>query len=386
MLSLLLAGLLAAVGPARAAEKVAIRAAEHDGFARVVFDWPAPVTFTATVRGRDIRLRFDRPLLAAVRVIPRKLRRYVADAHLSKDRKSIDIVLTGTYAVETFSLGKAVVADFRPAGNAIAMRAAYSDRARAGDSAAPRLPVRVGQHEKYLRLVFDWTKPVDYKVQEIGETVRLRFGRDARIDMAALRSNLPPEFAKAEARTDAGALVLTGGTAYVFANTPALLNTIYQVNAQGQLAPTIAGWVVLLAPLALVFFLSFRIQHMSQSAAQLTFWGYAALVGASLASIFVVYTDASIATTFFVTAATFGTMSLYGYTTKRDLSGFGNFLFMGLIGILIASLVNIWLQSAASTWYPTGQPSQAKKLTPLSIWHVSASPTWHAPEVERSVT
>jgi FtsH-binding integral membrane protein len=147
-----------------------------------------------------------------------------------------------------------------------------------------------------------------------------------------------------------GALALTGITAYVFANTPALLNTIYQVNAQGQLAPTIAGWVVLLAPLALVFFLSFRIQHMSQSAAQLTFWGYAALVGASLASIFVVYTNASIATTFFVTAATFGTMSLYGYTTKRDLSGFGNFLFMGLIGILIASLVNIWLQSAALTF------------------------------------
>jgi FtsH-binding integral membrane protein len=147
-----------------------------------------------------------------------------------------------------------------------------------------------------------------------------------------------------------GALALTGITAYVFANTPALLNTIYQVNAQGVLSPTIAGWVVLLAPLALVFFLSFRIQHMSQSAAQLTFWGYAALVGASLASIFVVYTNASIATTFFVTAATFGTMSLYGYTTKRDLSGFGNFLFMGLIGILIASLVNIWLQSAALTF------------------------------------
>jgi len=145
----------------------------------------------------------------------------------------------------------------------------------------------------------------------------------------------------------AGALALTGVVAYVFANSPALLNIIYQVSPQGVLAPTIAGWVVLLAPLALVFFLSFRIQQMSQSTAQLTFWGYAALVGASLASIFVVYTSASIATTFFVTAATFGAMSLYGYTTKRDLTGFGNFLFMGLIGILIAMLVNIWLQSAA---------------------------------------
>ena len=149
----------------------------------------------------------------------------------------------------------------------------------------------------------------------------------------------------------AGALALTGVTAYVFASSPALLNMIYQVDGRGMLSPTVPlGWVVILAPLALVFFLSFRIQHMSQSAAQLTFWGYAALVGASLASLFVVYTEASIATTFFVTAATFGTMSLYGYTTKRDLSGFGNFLFMGLIGILIASVVNIWLQSAAMTF------------------------------------
>ena len=145
----------------------------------------------------------------------------------------------------------------------------------------------------------------------------------------------------------AGALALTGGIAYLVANTPALLNMIYAVNPQGALAPTMLGWVVMLAPLALVFFLSFRIHAMSQGTAQLTFWGYAALLGASLSSIFLMYTGASIATTFFVTAATFGAMSLYGYTTKRDLSGFGSFLFMGLIGILIAMLVNIWLQSAA---------------------------------------
>jgi len=148
----------------------------------------------------------------------------------------------------------------------------------------------------------------------------------------------------------AGALALTGVTAYAVANTPVLLNAIYQVNAQGALAPTMLGWVVMLAPLALVFFLSFRIQQMSQATAQLTFWGYAALVGASLASLFLLYTGASIALTFFVTAATFGTMSLYGYTTKRDLTGFGNFLFMGLIGILIASLANIFFQSAMVTF------------------------------------
>ena len=106
-------------------------------------------------------------------------------------------------------------------------------------------------------------------------------------------------------------------------------------------------WVVMLAPLALVFFLSFRVHKMSVSAAQTTFWVYAALVGVSLSSIFLVYTSASIVQTFFVTAASFGALSLWGYTTKRDLSGMGSFLFMGLIGLIIASLVNIFLASSA---------------------------------------
>lgn len=106
-------------------------------------------------------------------------------------------------------------------------------------------------------------------------------------------------------------------------------------------------WVVMLAPLAAVFFLSFRINSMSVAAAQTTFWVYAALVGASLSSIFLVYTSGSIVQTFFITAASFGALSLYGYTTKRDLSGFGSFLFMGVIGILLASVVNIFLQSSA---------------------------------------
>lgn len=106
-------------------------------------------------------------------------------------------------------------------------------------------------------------------------------------------------------------------------------------------------WVLALAPLGLVFFLSFRINHMSVGAAQATFWAYAALVGASLSSIFLVYTDASIAKVFFITAATFGATSLYGYTTKRDMTGIGNFATMGLIGILIAMLVNFFLNSPA---------------------------------------
>jgi FtsH-binding integral membrane protein len=103
----------------------------------------------------------------------------------------------------------------------------------------------------------------------------------------------------------------------------------------------------MLAPLAAVFFLSFRVHRMSVSAAQTTFWVYAALVGISLSSIFLVYTSASIVQTFFITAASFGALSLWGYTTKRDLSGMGSFLFMGLIGLILAMVVNIFLASSA---------------------------------------
>jgi hypothetical protein len=104
-------------------------------------------------------------------------------------------------------------------------------------------------------------------------------------------------------------------------------------------------WVVIFAPLALVFLLSFRIERMSVAAAQATFWIYAALVGLSLSVIFLVYTGQSITQVFFVTAASFGALSLYGYTTQRNLSAMGAFLFMGLIGVIIATLVNLFLQS-----------------------------------------
>jgi len=106
-------------------------------------------------------------------------------------------------------------------------------------------------------------------------------------------------------------------------------------------------WVVILAPLAAVFFLSFRVQSMSVSAAQTTFWIYAGLVGLSLSSIFLVYTTASISQTFFATAAAFGALSLYGYTTKRDLTAMGSFLIMGVFGLIIAMVINIFLQSSA---------------------------------------
>jgi len=104
-------------------------------------------------------------------------------------------------------------------------------------------------------------------------------------------------------------------------------------------------WVIMLAPLAFVLVLSFGIAKLSTGTAQLLFWAFAAVMGLSLSSIFAVYTGGSIAKVFFITAGTFGAMSLYGYTTKRDLTQIGSFLIMGLIGIVIASVVNIFLQS-----------------------------------------
>ena len=121
-----------------------------------------------------------------------------------------------------------------------------------------------------------------------------------------------------------------------------------QLTGFGQLIYASAfRWVVILAPLAAVMFLSFRIQSMSVAAAQTTFWVYAGLVGLSLSTIFLVYTGTSITQTFFATAAAFGGLSLYGYTTRRDLSAFGSFLIMGVIGLLIAMLINFFLHSSA---------------------------------------
>ncbi len=133
-------------------------------------------------------------------------------------------------------------------------------------------------------------------------------------------------------------LAITGLTAFVVATSPALWQPIFGTPLK---------WVVMLAPLGFVFFLSARVHSMSVSAAQLTFWAFALVMGLSMASIFLVFTGQSIARVFFITAGTFGAVSLYGYTTKRDLSQFGSFLVMGLIGIVIASLVNLFLGSSA---------------------------------------
>lgn len=132
-------------------------------------------------------------------------------------------------------------------------------------------------------------------------------------------------------------LVVTGLVAFVVASTPALYVPIFSTPLK---------WVVMLAPLAFVMFFSFKMQSMSASSAQAMFWAFCAVMGLSLASVFLVFTGTSIARTFFIAATMFGATSLYGYTTKRDLSQFSSFLMMGLIGVVIASLVNLFLGSS----------------------------------------
>ena len=106
-------------------------------------------------------------------------------------------------------------------------------------------------------------------------------------------------------------------------------------------------WVVMLAPLAFILFFSFRVDKMAASSARSLFYAFSAVMGLSLSSVFLVYTGASVTRAFFITAASFGALSLYGYTTKRDLSAFGTFLMMGLFGLIIASVVNLFLHSSA---------------------------------------
>ena len=140
------------------------------------------------------------------------------------------------------------------------------------------------------------------------------------------------------------AMLVTAGVAWGVGTTDALLAVFRDPMT---LQPNILGWVVMFAPLAMVFAFGAMINRLSAAGAQLFFYAFAAVMGLSLAWIFKAFTDTSIATTFLATAAGFAGLSLYGYTTKRDLSGMGSFLMMGLIGLIVASIVNIFLQSGA---------------------------------------
>ena len=145
-------------------------------------------------------------------------------------------------------------------------------------------------------------------------------------------------------------LVITGLVAYFSYTASVVTSSTGQITDLTGFGAAIfespLRWVVMLAPLAFVLVLSFGINKLSTPMAQLLFWAFAAVMGLSLSSIFLVYTQTSIAQVFFISAATFGAMSLYGYTTKRDLTQIGSFLIMGLIGVVIASVVNIFLHSS----------------------------------------
>jgi len=149
----------------------------------------------------------------------------------------------------------------------------------------------------------------------------------------------------------AGGVALTGIVAWLTFNLSVVQNAGGTITGLTPLGQTLFGsplmWLVILAPLGMVFLLSFRIQHIQAGTARALFFVYAALVGISLATIFMVYTHTSITRVFFISAASFGALSLYGYTTQRDLSPFGAFLVMGLFGLIVAMIVNIWLASNA---------------------------------------
>lgn len=139
----------------------------------------------------------------------------------------------------------------------------------------------------------------------------------------------------------AAALVLTGLVSYGVSTSPELFQAVYGT-------PLI--YVIFFAPIGISLFLGARLQQMNVTTAQTLFWVFAALIGLSLSSIFVIYTSESIMRVFFISASMFAAASLYGYTTKRDLGPIGSFLFMGLVGIIIASVVNIFMKSTQLSW------------------------------------
>ena len=140
----------------------------------------------------------------------------------------------------------------------------------------------------------------------------------------------------------ASGVLLTGIVAMLFA--PYARQVLISANGRGMSG---LGWIITLSPLAIVFAMSYGAARMRTGTLQLLFWGFAGLMGLSMSTLFLVYTGTSIAQTFFATAAAYLGLSLYGYTTKRDLSGLGTFLIMGVVGILVALLVNMFLQSTA---------------------------------------
>ena len=188
----------------------------------------------------------------------------------------------------------------------------------------------------------NWNDPQDTRTSfgaSIGSAGAVRTGRAEVLDQGLRRHMLSIY------NYMTSGVLLTGIVALLFsrggAESPAA-----QVFINGGLL----AWVIILSPLAIVLAMSFGANRFSTTTLQAMFWGFATLMGLSLSTVFLVYTGGSIAATFFATAGAFAGLSLFGYTTKKDLSGFGSFLIMGVVGLIIASLLNIWLQSSGLYW------------------------------------
>ena len=146
----------------------------------------------------------------------------------------------------------------------------------------------------------------------------------------------------------AGGLCLTGLAAWLIANT-SLLRVFFNITPQGASLSGL-GWLALIAPLVMVFMFGWVVSSGTSKQVQMMFWGYAVLMGVGLTPAFLLYTQTSLVRVFLITAGTFGALSLYGYTTKKDLRGMGSFLIMGLFGLIIASIVNIFVKSSGLDW------------------------------------
>ena len=144
----------------------------------------------------------------------------------------------------------------------------------------------------------------------------------------------------------ASGVLLSAIICYFAGTSEAFINAVLQQGADGRVGLSGLGWIISLAPMAMAFFMMVKLRSMSTQALKTTFWVYAAVMGLSLFSIFIVYTQASVLRVFLITSGTFGLLSMYGYATKRDLSSWGTFLFVGMIAVLIVSVVNMFLHSS----------------------------------------
>jgi uncharacterized protein len=173
------------------------------------------------------------------------------------------------------------------------------------------------------------------------------FGRNGTVaDQAAFDVGLRAHMVRVYNYMASG-LALSGIVAFGLFSSAELASLFFQVQAGRVVGLNVLGWIAIFAPLGLLLLVSFRAAAMSVGAVQAVYWAVTALMGVSLSLLLFRYTGASVARTFFITAAAFGALSLYGYTTKRDLTGWGSFLFMGLLGLIVASLIGLFVQSSA---------------------------------------